>query len=396
MTTITLPSIFLTYDMDFEELTGAETLGLTVQLASRTETLGYRPVYTNADDDYPDVELLQPASLRLLDQTGRALDPDTSFTYLGYYTWNGVETQFLMLEYEVDAHTYAMQVVRLGGGALPVLEDPAQAQAFLEGISEMGRLTAGPFAPGKAIRLDKLPQAEVTEHDSILGSAAAERISGGAGNDILSGLAGADTLEGGAGNDRLLGGKGNDRLLGDAGNDTLSGQDGADTLEGGAGNDRLLGDAGNDRLVGGAGGDMLSGGAGNDRLSGNAGDDTLTGDAGNDLLNGDTGNDTLNGGAGADTLAGGAGHEVLSGGSGADSFVFDGGRDQIIDFSAGQGDRIRLSDDLWQGTLDVAGLLSAHGHKVSGGVELRFSADDVLLLKGVGDVAALAGHIEIF
>jgi T1SS-143 domain-containing protein len=68
---------------------------------------------------------------------------------------------------------------------------------------------------------------------------------------------------------------------------------------------------------------------------------------------GGAGNDNLTGGAGDDTIAGGKGNDTLKGGGGADIFVFaDSGAghvDTILDYSAGQHDKIDLS-----GLLDTA------------------------------------------
>ncbi|AYF01419.1 hypothetical protein PY32053_01794 [Paracoccus yeei] len=178
-------------------------------------------------------------------------------------------------------------------------------------------------------------------NDLLSGGTGLDQIFGGAGNDILEGLNGADLLKGEAGNDVIYGG---------AGLDTLSGGFGNDGLSGGADNDRLLGDAGNDLLLGDAGADSLWGDAGNDTLGGGAQNDLLAGGIGNDRLLGDAGADRLLGDAGNDTLTGGQGADQLWGGLGADRFVFLATsdsttpmRDQILDFSRAQGDRIDLS-----------------------------------------------------
>lgn len=169
------------------------------------------------------------------------------------------------------------------------------------------------------------------------------------GNDTINGLAGNDILNGKNGNDRLNGGSGNDRLNGDNGNDRLFGESGNDTLNGNAGNDTLRGGNGNDRLNGGTGNDSLSGEAGNDILNGDSGNDSLSGGTGHDTLNGGSGNDRLNGGPGNDILSGGSGRDTLTGGTGADTFDFNSvgesppnGRDTIVGFNRGQGDRIDL------------------------------------------------------
>jgi Ca2+-binding RTX toxin-like protein len=57
------------------------------------------------------------------------------------------------------------------------------------------------------------------------------------------------------------------------------------------------------------------------------------------------GDDRIDGGAGNDVLIGGGGHDTLIGGAGADHFVFapGSGKDDILDFSSAEGDRIDLS-----------------------------------------------------
>lgn len=95
-------------------------------------------------------------------------------------------------------------------------------------------------------------------------------------------------------------------------------------------------------------------------IAGTGGDDLLVGGAGAERLVGGDGNDTLIGGGGLDTLEGGAGDDVLevtaeavaAGGEGADTFVIQspvvmGQADNllgtILDFSAGEGDRLVTS-----------------------------------------------------
>jgi Ca2+-binding RTX toxin-like protein len=97
---------------------------------------------------------------------------------------------------------------------------------------------------------------------------------------------------------------------------------------------------------------MLSGNSAANILGGNAGDDRLSGNGGDDRLYGGGGKDHLNGGAGDDLLMGNDGKDVLVGASGADRFVFalasqtgtgETSRDEIVDFSHAQGDKIDLS-----------------------------------------------------
>ncbi|WP_207481793.1 hypothetical protein [Arenibaculum pallidiluteum] len=119
-------------------------------------------------------------------------------------------------------------------------------------------------------------------------------------------------------------------LLGDASGNVLKGGGGSDHLNGASGNDALHGLDGDDRLFGGRGFDLLDGGLGRDMLDG--GNE-------NDLLLGQAGDDTLRGGNAADVLIGGPGHDILIGGHGPDLFVTSG--DEIVDFNASEGDRVR-------------------------------------------------------
>lgn len=140
-----------------------------------------------------------------------------------------------------------------------------------------------------------------------------ENAVGGAGADTILGNAAANRLSGGAGDDRLLGGDGNDTLIG------------------GGGYDRIAGGAGNDALYSGALGGVLSGGRGDDKVYGGGAADNLLGGTGADLIRGRGGADLVTGGPGSDTLAGGAG---------ADTFRFL----AFTDSSPAAPDRIRAGD----------------------------------------------------
>jgi hypothetical protein len=77
--------------------------------------------------------------------------------------------------------------------------------------------------------------------DTLVGTAAGERICARAGNDLVRGLGGNDVLDGGWHDDTLVGGEGRDRLIGGRGDDTILARDGElDTLECGWGDDRAL------------------------------------------------------------------------------------------------------------------------------------------------------------
>lgn len=98
--------------------------------------------------------------------------------------------------------------------------------------------------------------------------------------------------------------------------------------------------------------DTIKGTGKADKLTGDAGKDKLLGNAGNDILRGLGGDDQLLGGKGKDVLFGGLGADKLTGGGGADTFSYSAvtdsthatsGRDLILDFDIGEGDRIDLS-----------------------------------------------------
>lgn len=231
----------------------------------------------------------------------------------------------------------------------------------------------------------------------------------GQGRDLLRGIEG---LEGGSGADRLAGDGGANRLLGAGGADGLEGRAGRDTLDGGAGDDRLLGGAGDDLLIGGAGRDVAvfagrvavtvdlgrSGpqqtGAGRDILRGI---EDLQGGSGADRLTGDGGANRLAGGGGNDRLTGGGGDDLLRGGAGADRFVFGSGRDRVLDFDAGEGDRILIDGAVLRG---AAGMTSAQvvarwGVDLGDRVALDFGANGQLLIDDLASLAALARAIEV-
>jgi hypothetical protein len=153
-----------------------------------------------------------------------------------------------------------------------------------------------------------------------------ETVTGGTGDDTIAANAGSNYLRGAEGDDAITGGTGFDDINGNQGNDTLHGGAGDDWVVGGKNNDVQFGDDGNDIVWGNLGDDTLDGGNGNDQVRGGQGDDVLNGGAGNDYISGDRGNDTETGGPGADIF-----HSF----SGA-------GIDRVLDFNAGEGDRVML------------------------------------------------------
>lgn len=216
-----------------------------------------------------------------------------------------------------------------------------------------------------------------SQNDRLLGNAVANSLSTGDGADYIDGRAGNDQINGGNGADTLLGGAGNDIFTteGDvAGNDVVDGGLGIDTIDytfvnlaaGAAGvkvDLRLLSAQNTDaagidtisnveNLIGSIRNDMLNGSESANNLNGGAGSDTVLGNGGNDVVNGFTGSDIVHGGAGNDVVDGGMTGaigeiDLLYGGTGADRFFFEtlgsswtGSNDQIMDFSAAEGDKI--------------------------------------------------------
>ena len=251
---------------------------------------------------------------------------------------------------------------------------------------------------------------------NIFGGAGNDIITGGSGNDLLFGESGNDTLLGKGGNDLLFGGDGTDVLTGGTGTDQIFGQsgndrmiwnpgDGSDLNEGGAGIDTVEVNGGNgsetftttangtrvrfDRtdpapfsldigtsenlVVNMNGGDdaftagnglaplislTVDGGAGNDTITGGDGNDVLIGGDGNDLIDGGRGNDTALMGAGNDTFVWnpGDGSDTVEGQGGADTLQFNGANVNENMALSANGNRLRLSRDVGNVTMDVNGV----------------------------------------
>jgi serralysin len=162
--------------------------------------------------------------------------------------------------------------------------------------------------------------------DTVNGNALANGVFGGAGDDSLAGAGGQDYLRGEAGDDRMVGGAGFDDINGNMGDDTASGGLDGDWVVGGQDGDLLYGEDGDDIVYGNLGADTGDGGAGRDIVRGGQGDDSMAGGAGDDFVSGDRGADTVSGGAGADLF------NTFSGA----------GVDRVLDFSAAEGDRVRV------------------------------------------------------
>lgn len=265
----------------------------------------------------------------------------------------------------------------------------------------------GMFAPGIPILLSSLG-ATVSQNDRITGTDLADTYEGGVGRDHISGGLGDDTLFGGRGTDTLIGGRGADRLDGGGGRDTADYSTAtfavtADLLRetnnsGDAAGDifsrieNLTGSDHADVLNGNGADNDLAGGRGNDRIDARRGDDMLHGGQGEDLLIGRIGDDRLLGGGGRDTLAGGGGDDVMTGGNARDTFIFNAGTDVITDFD---GDRLRISDALWSGTLSKAQVLDL-ASVVNGDTVFDFGGGHTLTLEGYTDIAGLNPLLTIF
>ena len=94
-------------------------------------------------------------------------------------------------------------------------------------------------------------------------------------------------------------------------------------------------------------GEWIFGTEADDVIDALGGDDFVQGFAGIDDIDAGDGNDTVLGGEGDDSVEGGTGDDVLRGDAGVDTFLFDPSRaegaDQIVDFTAADGDVIALS-----------------------------------------------------
>ncbi len=191
--------------------------------------------------------------------------------------------------------------------------------------------------------------------ENAKGGSGADNITGNALANAIQAGGGADTVNAGAGNDTVDGGAGQSYLRGDEGNDVLTGGASFDDINGNMGNDTVSTGAGDDYAVGGKDNDSLSGDSGGDVVWGNLGNDTQDGGDGDDQVRGGQGDDTITGGAGNDFVSGDRGNDTEAGGTGADLFhgSQDAGIDRVIDFNAGEGDRVMLDPGTTYGVSQV-------------------------------------------
>jgi Ca2+-binding RTX toxin-like protein len=185
------------------------------------------------------------------------------------------------------------------------------------------------------------------------------------------------------------------RLTGGVLGDTILGYQSTDTIYGLDGNDRLDGGSDNDLIDGGNGADIIIGGTGDDTISGDAGTDALDGGSGNDILNGGNDADTLNGGIGADTLYANIGSDSLMGGADGDlyisnsaSFVLqinDIGGNDTLSFQGVMGDTVTattLATTTGIEAIDLAG--SGNTLRLSAARVITLSDTDTLTVIGSG------------
>lgn len=68
----------------------------------------------------------------------------------------------------------------------------------------------------------------------------------------------------------------------------------------------------------------------------------------------------------------------------------------ITDFSAAQGDEVRLSSRLWSGRLDAEDVVDRFGTRINDDAALNFADGDVLIFDGLRSLAQVENLIVIF
>jgi Ca2+-binding RTX toxin-like protein len=227
--------------------------------------------------------------------------------------------------------------------------------------------------------------------DTVVGTAAGDRLGGLDGNDKIKAKAGADTLDGGGGNDRLVGGGGADDLYGGRGDDIYVITDtkdkvfeyfneGLDTVMSKVAYTLTI-NVENLTLIG----KMAVSGTGNSL------DNLIVGNGNKNVLSGRAGNDTIKGGGGNDILSGGAGRDILNGGDGFDMVDYSGASAGVVvklktgTARGGDGfDTLRLVEGIIGSDHDDTLLGNGDDNIVLAG-----AGDD--LVKGFGGVDILSG-----
>ncbi|MEG3878801.1 hypothetical protein QT972_15590 [Microcoleus sp. herbarium7] len=145
--------------------------------------------------------------------------------------------------------------------------------------------------------------------------------------------------------------------------------------------------------------DRIFAGGGNDIVKGNRGDDAIDGGDDSDTLRGGKGQDLLIGGNGDDFLCGDFGTDTLIGGSGADTFAFRPETasaaanpllaDRVLDFNAGEGDKIGLTGGLSAADIALAAF-DTDGDGTADATLVKFSSSngDRILAVVLGTVNA--------
>ena len=110
--------------------------------------------------------------------------------------------------------------------------------------------------------------------------------------------------------------------------------------------------------------------------------------SGNGLANRLTGN------AHANLLNGYGGNDTLFGGGGADNFVFQSGRDVILDFQDNI-DSLRIDDVLWGGGPRSVGQVLQYADLIGGNAVFTFANGHSLTVNGVANLAALHDDLTI-
>lgn len=177
-----------------------------------------------------------------------------------------------------------------------------------------------------------------TQIEKLIGSDHDDTLIGNKADNVIYGGKGKDSIDGGEGNDYLDGGLGVDTLTGGLGDDIFVVDESSDVV-------KELADQGTDTIHSYAESYIVPDYVEKLQLFGTA--KNATGNALANELIGNNQNNTLNGGEGDDRLDGKQGSDTLTGGSGADVFIFssllDGSVDNITDFNVAEGDKIQLS-----------------------------------------------------